>query len=409
MHFVQPAGRRSRRSAYVKAGAVALAAISLMAGIVSACSSGDVETCDPANWAEGDKSPGYVLVCCDPPGQYGTINTEPLCPNEGTDGGIDAGDGGDAMADGPIEAQCPGQCLPWPPVGWGTPELMWIGPESEAPACPDPGLLADYQGAIDLDAGALPCGECGCEPPDGGCTLPTTLTTNAATCAAVGPSTVQTPFNAPPGWDGGCITFADAIAAGALCDGSPCVVSLTIAAPTVAESGCTAIQPPTPAAPPTSSYAVACIGEVALGCATGFFCLPPATAFRVCVAEQGDVDCPGVPYTEKHLAFAGMDDARSCSPCTCGAPSGDKCTVTLSIYPDDACAMGVTLEVPIDSTGPLCDGVLPGAAVGSESATPPVYEAGSCEPSGGVPGGSVTPSSPTTFCCISSTSGPPTP
>jgi hypothetical protein len=313
------------------------------------------------------------------------------------------------MADGPIEPPCPGQCLPWLPDPWSPPQLLWIGPEGAAPPCPAPAIFMAYAGGIDLDAGALPCGQCGCAAPDGGCVLPTTLTANSTACPGTDPSTIQTPFDAPPGWDGGCFA-GDRIDAGALCDGRPCVASLTIAAPTVAETGCTAIQPPTPDAGLTASYGVACIGQAAGVCAGGSYCAPPpATGFEVCVAQQGDDDCPGSPYTEKHLAFIGHDDTRKCSPCTCSAPSGSTCTVTLSIYPDNACAAGVTLQVAIESTEPLCDGVHLGAGVGSESASPPIYAPGSCEPAGGVAGGSVTPTTPTTFCCIPAASGPPTP
>jgi hypothetical protein len=268
-----------------------------------------------------------------------------------------------------------------------------------------------YQGKIDLDAGAVVCGECGCASPDGGCDLPTTLTANSATCTMLDPSTVQTPFNAPLGWDGGCTT-ADAIDSGALCDGGPCVVSLTIAAPTVAEPSCAAIQPPAPDAGLSKSYAVACDGAEVPGCAAGSFCALLATGFQVCIASLGDDDCPGspYPYTEKHLAFADVVDTRSCSPCSCGAPSGGKCTVKVSIYADDACASEAYGET-LDSTMPeWCTPVTPGAPLLSKSATPPVYEPGSCQPAdGGVPIGSVTQTGTTTFCCIPSPSGPPTP
>jgi hypothetical protein len=241
--------------------------------------------------------------------------------------------------------------------------------------------------------------------------LPTTLTANSDTCTTLGPSTVQTPFDAPLGWDGGCTT-ANAIDGGALCNGGSCVVSLTIAAPTVAASDCTAIQPATPAAPPTSSYVVACVGDVggAGACPTDFHCLPPGTGFHVCVAALGDDDCPGSPYTEKHLSFTGTQDGRSCSQCKCGAPSGGKCTARISIYPDSACASSKGYTLGSDSTmSAWCDD-LPAGPLGSKSATVSMDEPGSCQPAdGGAPIGSVTQTGTTTFCCIPSSSGPPTP
>jgi hypothetical protein len=316
----------------------------------------------------------------------------------------DKPDGGsDASADGPTAdagdasiPSCTGQCLPWLPDPWSSPQLVWIGPQPEAPLCPATASLTAYAGSIDLDAGALPCGQCGCEPPDGGCVLPTTLTANAATCATLGPSTVQTPFDAPPGWDGGCFA-GDRIDAGAFGDAG----SLTIPPPTVADPPCAAIQPPTPDAGLTMSYAVACIGQVAGACAGGFLCAPsPVTGFQACIAQAGDVACTGSTYTEKHLAFTAPVDMRSCSPCTCGAPAGSTCTVTISAYPDSACATGVTSAVSVDSSGPLCGDVRPGATIGSESASSLTYVPGSCTPAGGVPSGTVTVASPMTFCCI---------
>jgi hypothetical protein len=210
------------------------------------------------------------------------------------------------------------------------------------------------------------------------------------------PSTAQTPFDAPPGWDGGC-TAADGIDAGAFGDGG----SLTIAAPTVTDAGCTAIQPPTPDAGPTWSYALACMGQAGGACAGGFFCAPPQVAgFEVCVALDGDEECVGSTYTEKHLAFLGVDDTRSCSPCTCGAPSGGKCTATISVYANGACASDEVYGLTIDSTMPeWCFDVTTGPLL-SKSASPPTYDAGPCPPSGGAPTGTATPTSPTTFCCI---------
>jgi hypothetical protein len=217
----------------------------------------------------------------------------------------------------------------------------------------------------------------------------------------VGPGTVQTPFNAPAGWDGGCTT-TDAIDGG-------WIVSLTIAAPTLAGSDCTPIQPPTPDAGMSMSYAVACVGDTAGACATGFHCLPPATGFHVCVAEDGDADCPGSPYTEKHLAFTGTQDGRSCSTCTCGAPSGGKCKVKVSTYADNACASEVD-GLTIDSTMPEWCLPLSAGPLLSKSATLVADEPGSCQPAdGGVPIGSVTQTGTTTLCCIPNPSGPPTP
>jgi hypothetical protein len=403
MTFVQPEGKRLRRTACVKAAAVAIAVVSVVVWIASACSSGTIDVCDANNWEGGVKNNGWYETCCEPAAYPGGVVGEPTCPNYGTDAGTDAGDGGDAMADGPIEPPCPGQCVPWLPDPWESPQLVWIGPQPDAPPCPATASLMVYAGSIDLDAGDLPCGQCGCDPPDGGCILPTTLTANSTPCPATDPSTVQTPFDAPPGWDGGCFAGAG-IDAGALCDGVPCVVSLTIAPPTVADPPCAPIQPPTPDAGLSMSYAVACIGQAAGTCAGGFFCAPSSvTGWHMCIAQEGDAGCVGSTYTEKHLAFSDPVDMRTCSPCTCGAPSDSKCTVAISTYPNAGCVPDETYGYAwtVNSTMPeWCEPVIAGTALLSKSASPPVYVPGTCTPDGGVPGGTVTLTSPTTFCCI---------
>jgi len=359
---------------------------------VSACSSGTIDPCDAMDWQGGVKNTTWLSVCCNASNYPDHVVTEPTCPNYG---GPDAGsDGGDAMADGPIEPPCPGQCVPWLPDPWIAPQLVWIGPQPDAPPCPATASLVGYTGAIDLDAGELTCGQCGCEPPDGGCILPTTLTASLAACsvdASAGPT-----FDAPPGWDGGCFA-GDLLDAGAFGNAG----SLWIPPPTVTDPPCVAIQPPTPEAGLSMSYAVACIGQAAGTCAGGFFCAPSSvTGWHMCIAQEGDAGCMGSTYTEKHLAFTGYDDMRTCSGCTCGAPSGSTCTVSIYAYPDDACALGVTVAQSVQSPAPGCGDVPMGGTVGSESASSPRYVPGTCTPAGGVPGGTVTLTSPTTFCCI---------
>jgi hypothetical protein len=55
-----------------------------------------------------------------------------------------------------------------------------------------------------------------------------------------------------------------------------------------------------------------------------------------------------------------------------------------------------------DSNTPTCHDVSTGSALGSKSATMPTYLPGACQPSGGEPMGSATPTNPVTFCCVPS-------
>lgn len=393
-----PKGKRARRFARGQAAAVAVGMVSAVICFVAACGDSYGDLCDPSRYLGGTANSGYLASCCDPKLYPNRIVLDPRCPNHNQS--PDGGDGGDASADGPIEPPCPGQCLMWPPVGWGLPLMVWIGPEAAAPPCPDTALSEVFHGRIDLDAGDLPCGKCACDAPDGGCILPATLTANAAPCAKITPTTPMTPFDPPAGWDGGC-TAHDAIDAGGACGAGTCVQSLTIAPPTVNDTGCAPIQPPLPNDPPAWSFARACMGQAGGACGGGFFCAPPpAPGFHACVPQQGDNDCTGPTYTEKHVAFAGVEDTRSCSPCTCGTPTGSKCTVTITIYPEAACATASTYQATVDSGGPACTDVTKGAALGSKSASAPAYSAGTCEPGGGAPTGAANPTGPTTFCCI---------
>jgi len=147
-------------------------------------------------------------------------------------------------------------------------------------------------------------------------------------------------------------------------------------------------------------------GEVCLSAMVpGASALPDASAvvpdpFRVCVAHEGDVECPGfAPYTKRHLLYEGIDDSRGCSPCTCGAPTGSTCSALVTIYSDAACSVQLG-SATATSSAPACTDVLPGAALASKSAGSVSYTPGSCTPSGGTPVGDAVPTMPVTFCCL---------
>ena len=81
------------------------------------------------------------------------------------------------------------------------------------------------------------------------------------------------------------------------------------------------------------------------GCFGGKVCLPkpgPNFADALCIFKDGDADCPSDgPYKSKSLLHLGIDDSRSCSACTCGAPVGMICSGTSTLYGDGACAQAV--------------------------------------------------------------------
>src|SRR5512132_2024726 len=79
------------------------------------------------------------------------------------DGGADAGS----------EPSCEiGQFSHWS-HGWDSPSWVWIGPEEQAPECPQGPTSVAYEGRADLVAPSV-CEACTCDPPTGSCTLPST-------------------------------------------------------------------------------------------------------------------------------------------------------------------------------------------------------------------------------------------
>ena len=252
--------KRARRSGRAGVAGLAVAVLTVAVWIVvtsvTACTESPIEICDPTSWVGGAQTPGFQSFCCEPDLFDAGVVTDPNCDNyAGPDAGSDAAgaasamDAGDAMADGPIPPPCPGACVDYPSAGWDGPFLVWIGPEPQAPPCPGTAPTVVYEGHADLDAGPLPCGPCQCGAPTGACGLPPKLSATSVACEGNAAGTPVTPFDPPPAWDGGC-TAEDAVDAGELCEGGPCVASITIAPLAVEESACAAIEPPIPDDPP---------------------------------------------------------------------------------------------------------------------------------------------------------------
>jgi hypothetical protein len=334
------------------------------------------------------------------------------------DGGTDAApdgatDGGTAS----LEHVCDGECVAVAHTPFLGPVLLWTGPTldpASAPeACPEKAPVADVWHA-DLSASPASCGACSCDSPAGSCTLPTTLTASSMTCGGPQSGVKYSPFNAPAGWAGGC-TSMDKLADGELCNGVPCVKSLTIAGLDVTDGDCTAktAPSPNPPSPPTWGITtVICQGTPSTGTAgctdPGMVCTPAAApGFSQCVWHEGVSGCPAylMPYTERHVLYRDPIDQRGCSPCTCGAEAEGSCLAKVSVFADEACS-DLVATISIDATGPACLDVLPaGSALGSKSASPPVYQPGTCKVGGGEPIGAVLPDPVTaqTLCCIPST------
>ena len=362
-----------------------------------------------------------VYSCENPDKGHKDVNGEPdPCHyNDVVDAGhaADAGDAGDAADAGdeddagdaePPDAAgetCPGICVPGLPGGWFGPSLFWMGAEAAAPSCADvPGLpLEFFTGHADLD-GPL-CGACTCEQPSGSCALPATLTAAAASCAGDSSSVEHTPFGPPPKWEGDC-TAANAISAGKLCGGVPCVQSVTIAPLTLKQGGCLPIEPPKAPPPNWTTFTRACSpASVLANCGQkGGVCMPIVadSKFRICAMQKGapnQVACPPA-YPDKRVFYGNSADTLACSPCSCGAPAGSTCTGSVSIFPDSGCGAPLVVSVSIDATGPLCTDIKPaGSGLGSMSASEPIFTPGACKATGGELAAGSSPLVSTVVCC----------
>ena len=355
----------------------------LVAVIGGACAAG----CEP-------RLSGALYTCPHPDeGHKGPDGEPDPCHYHDVDGGEDAG------VDAHAEPRCEvGEFAHWS-HGWESPSWVWIGPEEQAPECPQGPTSISYEGRADLVAPAV-CEACTCEPPTGSCALPSTLTASTKGCNI--PGGVTTSFDAPASWDGSC-------------DGSVQVPggagrSLTIDPLAMTENGCA--SGPTVAAKIVSlhwdTFARGCDVDLPTGSIDRSVCLPVdpiAPGFKTCIFSVSEMECPNVlvgnVFTEKHVFYHSVQDDRQCSACTCGAPAGSACAATVSLYGNNLTCTGPTFaQVPLSSAEPSCiDITLPGQSLGSKSAGAVTYLPGTCSPGGGVASGTAIPTIPMTLCC----------
>jgi hypothetical protein len=300
-------------------------------------------------------------------------------------------------------ASCDGVCVPLAPggLGWSTQAFVgWRGPANMLSSYSCPANAPVYGGPWYADPDqSLACPACSCAAPKGSCGLPDTMTANASSCMMATDGGV--PFDPPSAWDGGC-TSNDAIA-DPMCDGGPC--SITVAAITPTEIPCAPSQGVISEIVTWQTAAFTCNGQTNSGAcpSAGDVCAPIAPAgFAMCVSRPGDepdIGCP-IGYPARSVLYLGADDERSCTPCECGNPQGSTCEVLVSFYADSLCTESAEVgAVKATSAGPMCVDIPAGSPIGSKSAGPTSYTAGSCQPSGGEETGSVEPKEPFTFCC----------
>jgi hypothetical protein len=313
------------------------------------------------------------------------------------DGG-GSGSGGAGAGGGGAADECTGECLPLAPADWTDfPVLMWVGDEEDSPeACPPAAPSFFFRGHEYLNVTSV-CDVCTCSDPV--CVLPAALTANDAPMCQGG---MLPPWDAPPGWDGSCISPGPLP--------SDKLASVTIAPTGV--SACKSGTQPVPAklTPPSwAGYGYSCKGVSYGRCKDpGTYCVPgpvplPLPGFQECIKyTREDIEnasCPAA-YPTQHVFYQGYEDTRSCTPCECAPPAKSKCSALVSTYEEAACTM-LTGSSLLNLAGAQCHDTPPGKGLKSMSAVMVDDEPGQCEPSGGVLMGTVTPKYAHVFCCRS--------
>jgi hypothetical protein len=277
------------------------------------------------------------------------------------------------LLDGPLGACV---CLNPVPPGWQGPVSLWVG--SGAP----PSCGGAYSSAV-LDGFAnpnAPPAQCGC------------------TCSAPAGATCPSSFSATLYGDNGCGMQCDTVTlAVGQCTNVQmnCFSVFGIKASPPAQGASCAAQPTKTV--PTWSWtttARACeTGQPPLqsGCPAPQVCVPlpgaPMTP-RPCIINTGDLACPAGAYSDKHVFYASVSDDRDCTACQCGGPTGITCPASVNNCGGSSFSVSAACTQLNDPNG-------------VELASPPVPSAGgSCAASGGQPSGGVTPTTPTTVCCV---------
>jgi hypothetical protein len=95
----------------------------------------------------------------------------------------------------------------------------------------------------------------------------------------------------------------------------------------------------------------------------------PPEGFRTCVAQKGDIACDSYSvYSERHVFYSGVDDTRTCTPCTCGAPTGGTCSMLITLYTDAACSIELGSDTVKSTDSAPCLDMPVGSGLGSEGA-----------------------------------------
>lgn len=237
--------------------------------------------------------------------------------------------------------------------------LLWVSTSPDPPPCPG-GRLDYWDGWADVAANPddVECGTCACGP--AACVLPSNVIAHrTAGCADEGTSvTINTVANR----QGTCIKAEPLIPDNDL-------ASVTLDPPTVAPR-CEPLEQFTPP-PITGRFARACPVNHEHQYDASFNAL-------TCIAPEGDGSCrPG--FHIRYEFQERLGDARTCTPCECGAPIGGNCAADVLLFRDTECSDLMTLHNGI-MTHALCIDTQPSSPLASVRMVLAREEPGSCSP-----------------------------
>lgn len=305
-------------------------------------------------------------------------------------------------------------CVEQAPTGWGTLGYMALyrGSPNTAPPCPSELPTTAYAGNEQPEFGDANCSACSCGAPlNQACELKGDLDNNKAgnqpmqvsnqPCGQAATNLIS--LTVPDGWGGVCL-HNEQLDGNQTCGGLSCNKSVQSLTPTVSGGNCNPGGGVANPAPPSWKFdAKACkAATTGGGCSAGKVCAPrPPAPFEggVCIAKAGEETCPGGSYQLAYTFYEDYDDTRDCTDCTCGSAVGGTCELTVSLYSD--AGFGVCLTEVGKFKAGICHDIVGNPDIfGWTSAITGTPAGGNCPASTVSATGTVTPTTPTTFCCV---------
>ena len=272
-------------------------------------------------------------------------------------------------------------CVPAAPNGWKGPVAYYRG-ASASPACPSAYPTDALDGNSDPSQAPAQC-TCACGAPQGASCSAVTVTYYQDTLcggSSCGTSTLQ----------------------GSQCASLPCAANGAKAGPPTVQGGsCTPMPGKIVPALQWNDAERACGGPVGGGCGGGMVCAASVGApfgATQCVFQSGQQSCPSQYPNATGTTYGGANDSRDCSACNCGGPVGYSCTVPKVSTWADNCQLQTVNQFAADGS---CNSLSFNGKVKAVNATSPILEGNaSCPATGGTAQGSVTPTMPTSVCCL---------